>query len=106
MPKSAFSLAALAAVSLALMACAGQNVAPVDFNRPFEPWTGPAPVFNRNLAIANPPHPHARYENYEDEPTRFTYRPRNVVPDETDDGTGAEDQAYDFSADDMGGGEE
>jgi hypothetical protein len=97
MLKSALSLAVLAAVSLAVAACAETNVAPVDWNRPFTPMTGPPPVFLHNVAIANPPYPHDLYVNYEDEPTRFIFRPRNVIYDETDDGTGNADQSADYT---------
>ncbi len=95
MLKLVLSLATLTAVALSLGACAS-NPGPVDFNRPFKPLTGPAPVFLHNVIIANAPYPHDYYPNYEEEPTRFIFRPRNVVYEETDDGTGGNDQAIDY----------
>ena len=97
MLKHVLSLAGLVAFSLAVAACAS-NPGPVDFNRPFKPMTGPAPVFLHDLAIANAPYPHDNYVNYEDEPTRFIFHPRNVNYDETDDGTGGNNQAVDYGA--------
>jgi hypothetical protein len=110
MLKPVLSLAILATVSLALAACAS-NPGPVDFGRPFRPMTGPAPEFLHNVLIANAPYPHDAYPNYEEEPTRFIFRPRNVIYDETDDGTGGTDEAMDygdygdFGGFDAGGGE-
>jgi hypothetical protein len=110
MLKHVLCLSALAAAALALAACSGPNVPVTDWSRPFQPLTGKPPVFLHNLAIANPPYPRDRYANYEDEPTRFIFRPRNVTYEETDNGTGNADQgadygAYgDYGAYDMGGG--
>ncbi len=95
MLKHVLSLAALASVALAVAACAS-DPGPVDFNRPFKPLTGPAPVFLHDVTIVNAPYPHDSYPNFEDEPTRFIFRPRNVIYDETDDGTGGNDQAVDY----------
>jgi len=106
MVKQLLSLAALAAVSLALGACAESNVAIPDWNRPFKPMTGPAPVFLHNLAIANPPYPHDSYPNFEDEPTRFIFHPRNVTYDETDNGTGGDQGFVSYPGGDQGGGGE
>ena len=108
MLRLALSLAVLAALPMVLCACSGSNVAAVDWNRPFTPMTGPAPVFLHDVAIANPPYPRDHYVNYEDEPTRFIFRPRNLVTDDTDNGTGGGDQGgEDYGNYDTGeGGEE
>jgi hypothetical protein len=105
MMKQIVLAAAIGVVSLAFGACSTSKVEAIDWNRPFKPWTGPAPVFLHNLAIANGPHPFVVYENYEDEPTRFIFRPRNVIYEETDNGTGGGDEGYvDYGYYDMGGG--
>jgi hypothetical protein len=95
---------ALTAMTVALGACAATNTdtRAVDWNRPFQPAAGSAPVFLHNMAIANQPYPRDVYANFWEEPTRFEFRPRNVIyEDDTDNGTGAVEEGGD-----MGGGEE
>jgi hypothetical protein len=106
MLRMALSLVVVAAVPLAMAACAGPNVAVVDWGRPFKPMTGPAPVFLHQVAIVNAPYPRDAYPHYEDEPTRFIFRPRNVIDEEVDDGTGGVDPAGDGGDYDLGGDEE
>ena len=97
MTGNTFSLCLIAGLSLMLGACA--TPAPV------EPVTMHTPLLLHDMAIANPPHPQVRYVDYMDEPTRFEFRPRNIIMlDETDDGTGM-DQAVDYGGD-TGCGEE
>jgi len=104
-------LCVLAGFALALAACATPAPAPaVDWNQPFQPTVSRPPVFLHNMAIANPPHPWALYLDYMDEPTRFEFRPRNLIllDDNADNGTGADETAGDYGADyggDTGGGE-
>ena len=89
-----------AAVTLALAACAtpSTTATPTDWNRPFVE-TKQVPVFQHDMAIANPPHPQPHYINYADEPTRFEFHPRNVIYDEpaNDNGDNADETGGDMS---------
>jgi hypothetical protein len=100
----------LTPVVLAMGACAmDPNTSAVNWNRPYQPLAGPPPTFSHDLAIANPPYPRDVYGDYMDEPTRFEFRPRNVIYEETpDNGAASEEQGgyQDFAGGyDMGGGE-
>jgi hypothetical protein len=67
---------------------------------------GQPPTFSHDLAIANPPYPLDTYGDYTEEPTRFEFRPRNVIYEEpTDNGAAATDQGgyEDMGGYDMGG---
>ena len=99
------SVCVLGGLALAVAACATPTVQPVDWNRPIVPLTGKPPVLMHDMAIANPPHPQVRYADYEEEPTRYIFRPRNIVTndDGTDNGTG--DATVDQPVD-VGGGDE
>jgi len=106
MTRKTTSVCILAGLALALAACAAPAPAPaVDWNRPFENVTNSRPVFLHNMAIANQPYPHDHYVDYLDEPTRFEFRPHNLILlDEPDNGTGADQTAAGYGAD-TGGGE-
>jgi hypothetical protein len=93
--------------SLALGACAAPTA-------PFQVSQSDAPVMalpeyrqlTRAQAKANPPHPWVMYEDYEMEPTRFVFRPRNLPPEEhpgADDGGYSEDYGYYGEYGDFGG---
>jgi len=101
MTRKTMCFCVLAGFSLALAACATPAPAPaVDWNRPFAPVANSRPVFLHNMAIANQPYPLEVYVDYLDEPTRFEFRPRNLIYlDDTDDGTGADQTAADYGAD-------
>jgi hypothetical protein len=71
----------LALTSLALAACAAPT-APTAWNLPTENNMPQPNLLTRAEEKANPPHPYAYYPNFEDEPTRFIFRPRNVVTEE------------------------
>ena len=104
MTRKTISFCSLAGLSLALAACATPAPAPVaDWNRPYEPVASP-PVFLHNMAIANQPYPHDLYLDYMAEPTRFEFRPRNLIVLDEDNGTAADQTAADYGAD-TGGGE-
>jgi hypothetical protein len=98
----------LSSLAIALGACATAttDTKAVDWNRPFQPATGTPPIFLHDMAIANPPHPREAYVNFWEEPTRFEFRPRNVIYDEeTDNGTGGADQGgFEDNGGDMGDG--
>ena len=105
MTRKTMSVCALSGLALALAACATPAPGPtVDWNRPFEPATSSPPVFLHNMAIANQPYPRSIYIDYMDEPTRFEFRPHNLILLDEDNGTGADQAAADYGAD-TGGGE-
>ena len=70
----------LAPLALVLAGCATPESTGgvMDWNRPVRPMTMP-PVFNHDMAIANPPYPRPAYADYLDEPTRFAFHPRKVA---------------------------
>ncbi len=96
------SVCVLAGLSLALGAC---TMPGVHWSRPVMPAVSYPPVLLHDMAIANPPHPLLLYADYMDEPTRFVFRPRNIIMLEEDNGTGVDETAVDAGAYDAGGGD-
>ena len=76
---------------------------------PATSWDMPAvplpeyPRLTRAESKANPPHPDLLYEDYNMEPTRFIFRPRNVPTDQNDNNADNGNDAGDFGAQDFGG---
>ena len=109
MTRKTKSFCTLAGFALALAAYATSAPVPVaDWNRPYEPATASPPVFLHNMAIANQPYPHDLYLDYMAEPTRFEFRPRNLIVLDENGDAGADQSAVDYGADygaDTGGGE-
>lgn len=94
-------LSLLALTSLALAACAAPPTTAAPWNFP----TGPveeSPRLTRAEKLTNPPHPSVYYEDYNMEPTRFIFHPRNIIPDEANADNG---DTGDTGAGDMGGGD-
>ena len=87
--------------SLALGACATATPPVVSWEMPAVPLPE-YPRLTRAESKANPPHPDMMYEDYNMEPTRFIFRPRNVATDDTnaDNGNDTGDLGYQ----DFGGG--
>jgi hypothetical protein len=94
------SVILLAGLSLALGACA--TPAGVDWSKPETPLVTYPPTFLHNMVIVNPPHPQVLYADYMEEPTRFVFRPKNIVWLEEED-QGA-DNGGDMGGYDDGGG--
>ena len=97
----AYSLLAL--TSLALAACTAPPTTAAPWNFP----TGPveeSPRLTRAEKLTNPPHPFVNYEDYNMEPTRFIFHPRNIIPDEAnaDNGDTGDTAAQDMGAMDAG----